>query len=155
MEAPMKPYTVSIDIDLPRDRVIELFDDPDNLPKWQTGLQKFEHVSGEQGQPGAVSKLTYKMGNRTVELIETITKRDLPHEFNGRYSWSGGSNTLENRFIELAPDRTRWESTCAYKLTSPMMKLMGLLFRGKFKEQNMMFLRNFKAFAETGADVRE
>ena len=27
----MKPYTVEIEIDLPRDRVIELFDDPDNL----------------------------------------------------------------------------------------------------------------------------
>ena len=27
----MKPYTVEIEIDLPRDRVIELFDNPDNL----------------------------------------------------------------------------------------------------------------------------
>ena len=52
----MKAYTVAIEIDLPRDRVIELFDNPDNLFKWQTGLQSFDHLSGEPGQPGAKSK---------------------------------------------------------------------------------------------------
>ena len=50
-------YTREVVIDLPRDRVIELFDDADNLPKWQEGLQRFEHVSGEPGQPGAKSRL--------------------------------------------------------------------------------------------------
>ena len=43
-------YTREIVIELPRDRVIELFDDADNLSKWQEGLQSFEHVSGEPGR---------------------------------------------------------------------------------------------------------
>jgi len=34
----------SVEIDLPRDRVIELFDDADNMVKWQSGLQSFEHM---------------------------------------------------------------------------------------------------------------
>lgn len=46
-------YESELVIDLPRERVIELFDNPDNLPKWQEGLQSFEHISGEVGQPGA------------------------------------------------------------------------------------------------------
>ncbi|MFQ5507583.1 MAG: SRPBCC family protein [Planctomycetota bacterium] len=53
----MKPYTVEVDIDLPRERVIELFDNADNLYKWQPGLQSFEHLSGEPGQPGASSRM--------------------------------------------------------------------------------------------------
>ncbi|MEM7454086.1 MAG: SRPBCC family protein [Planctomycetota bacterium] len=150
----MKPYTVSIDIDLPRDKVIELFDDPDNLFKWQNGLQSFDHVSGEPGQPGAVSRMVYLNGKHRIELMETITVRNLPDEFSGIYAWGGGSNTLVNKFIELAPDRTRWESTCTYTMKSLMLKFMGFFFPGMFKEQNMKFLRNFKAFAEDGKSVQ-
>jgi len=149
----MKPYTVAVEIDLPRERVIELFDDAENLPKWQTGLQSFEHLSGEPGQPGARSKLVFQHGKHRIELIETITRRDLPDTFDGTYEWSGGSNTLQNRFIELGPDRTRWESTCSYRLRG-MMRLMGLLAPGSFRKQNMAFLQNFKAFCEEGRDVR-
>ena len=102
----MKPYTVDIEIALPRDRVIELFDSAENLFKWQTGLQSFEPISGEPGQPGARSKLVYQNGKHTIELFETVTERNLPDEFNGTYEWNGGKNTLRNRFIELGPDRT-------------------------------------------------
>ena len=151
----MKPYTVEIEIDLPRDRVVELFDDPDNLVKWQAGLQSFEHLSGEPGQPGAKSKLVFKVGKRNVELFETVTERNLPDEFNGMYEWRGGKNTLRNRFIELGPNRTKWESTCDYEFSGLMMKLMGFLFPGKFHEQNMSFLRSFKAFAEEGRTVND
>ena len=44
-------YSVDIEIDLPRDRVIELFDSTENLYKWQRGLQSFEHIEGEPGHP--------------------------------------------------------------------------------------------------------
>ena len=40
-------YTCKLVINLPRERVVELFDDPDNLPRWMEGLQSFEHLSGE------------------------------------------------------------------------------------------------------------
>ena len=58
----MKSYTVSIEIDMPRDEVVALFDNADNLFHWQNGLQSFEHVSGEPGQPGAKSKLVFQNG---------------------------------------------------------------------------------------------
>ena len=150
----MKPYTLSIDIDLSRDKVIELFDNSDNMFHWQTGLQSFEHVSGEPGQPGAESKLVYQNGKQRIELTETITSRNLPDEFSGTYAWHSGMNTLENRFIELGPEKTRWESTCHYHMKSLMMKIMGFLMPGAFKEQNLKFMKNFKAFAEDGTSVK-
>ncbi len=91
-ERRMKAYTVAVDIDLPRDRVVELFDDPENLLKWQTGLQSFEHLSGEPGHPGARSKLVFQSGKHRIELLETVTVRDLPDEFSGTYEWNGGKN---------------------------------------------------------------
>ncbi len=151
----MKPYTVTIVIDLPRDQVVELFDNVDNMYHWQNGLQAVEHLSGEPGQVGAKSKMTYVNGKQTVELIETITSRNLPDEFSGFYDWGGGSNTLQNRFIVVGPKKTRWESTCEYKMKSLFMKAMALVMSSSFKKGNMNFMRNFKAFAETGASVKE
>ena len=150
----MKPYTVEIEINLPRDRVIELFDNPDNLFKWQTGLQSFEHLSGEPGQPGARSRLVYQNGKHRIELIETVTERKLPEEFNGTYEWKGGTNTLRNRFVALGPSRTKWESTCEYQFSSFMLKMMGFFAPGMFRKQNLKFLQNFKEFCEHGRDVR-
>lgn len=151
----MKPSTLSVDIALPRDKVIELFDNPDNLCKWQEGLQSFEHISGEPGQPGATSRLVFKIKNRTMEMTETITARRLPEMFNGTYDWDGGRNTLENRFIDLSPSATRWESTCTYTFTSLPLKIMAALMPGMLHKQTLRFMHAFKDFAEHGRDVRD
>ncbi len=37
-------YSVDIELDLPRERIIELFDSTENLYKWQRGLQSFEPI---------------------------------------------------------------------------------------------------------------
>ena len=66
----------------------------------------------------------------------------------------GADEARSNRFIELGPTRTRWESTCSYQFSSFMMKMMGFLLPGMFRKQNLKFLQNFKAFAEEGRDVR-
>ena len=150
----MRPYTIEIDIELPREKVIELFDSSENMFHWQNGLQSFEHLSGEPGQAGATSKLIYLHGKKRIELIETIISRNLPDEFSGTYAWEGGSNTLENRFVELGPHKTRWESTCHYQMKSLFLKIMGFLLPGTFKKQNLKFLQNFKAFAEDGVSVK-
>jgi uncharacterized membrane protein len=73
-------------INQPVNKVIELFDDSDNLPKWMEGLQSFEHLSGTQGQPGAKSRLVFIINGKQFELFETITARNLPSEFSGTYT---------------------------------------------------------------------
>ena len=44
-------YKTEVIINLPRDRVIELFDSFENLKEWQEGLLSHDHVSGEPGMP--------------------------------------------------------------------------------------------------------
>ena len=141
-------YTREVVIDLPRDRVIELFDNPDNLPKWQEGLQSFEHVSGEPGQPGAKSRLVYDHRGRHIEMIETITERNLPGEFSGTYETDGVWNGMKNWFVEDAPDRTRWIAESEFRCSGLKMKLMTIFLRPMFTSTTMKSLRDFKAFAE-------
>ena len=140
-------YINEVIIDLPREKVIELFDNPDNMKYWQPGLISFEHVSGTPGQPGAKSRLKYKMGKREVEMIETVTERKLPDEFNGTYEANGVFNIINNRFIPLENGKTRYVTENEFRF-SGFMKLIGMLFPGSFKKESQKFMDQFKAFAE-------
>ena len=141
-------YTTEIEINLPRERVIELFDNPDNLSKWQHELRSFEHLSGEPGQPGAKSKLIYKMGKREVEMIETVTKRELPDHFDGTYEANGVYNMQKNRFIDTGKGTTLWISESEFRF-SGFMKVMAFFMKGAFKKQTQKFMQQFKEFAES------
>lgn len=147
-------YTTTIDIDLPREEVIGLFDSTENLYKWLRGLQSFDLIDGDAGQVGARTKMVFLMGKRKMEMIETITKRNLPDEFEVEYDAKGVHNIVKNRFVELGPDKTRWESDQEFQM-SGMMKVMGWLMPGAFKKQSMKHAQDFKAFAEHGTDVRD
>lgn len=140
-------YTTDIEINLPISRVIELFDNPENMKQWMKGLISFEPLSGTPGQPGAKSRLVFTMGKRRVEMIETITVRNLPDEFSGTYEAEGVFNLVKNRFVELPNQRTQYISEQEFEFHGAM-KLLGALMPGMFKKQTQQYLQDFKQFAE-------
>lgn len=142
-------YSNVIRIDLPRERVVELFDSSENLKKWQPGLISFDHLSGKPGEEGAKAKLVYQMGRRRTEMIETITANRLPDEFHGTYDAKGVHNIMENYFKQKGPNITEWTSVSEFQFSSFSMKLMGWLMPGAFKKQSYKYMRNFKKFAES------
>ena len=141
-------YTCELTIDLPRDEVIALFDDPDNLVKWQPGLKSFEHLSGEPGQSGAKSRLVYDEGGRRIEMIETIVERNLPETFAGTYETKGVWNSVSNHFLE-EDGKTRWVMDSDFRF-SGYMRLMLIFMRGAFRKQTEKTMRRFRDFAEGG-----
>ena len=56
-------YTTEVEINQPVQKVVELFDNPDNMKVWMKGLQSFETISGTPGQEVSKAKLVYKMAN--------------------------------------------------------------------------------------------
>jgi hypothetical protein len=146
-------YTQEIEIALPREDVVRLFDDPANLVRPQRGLQSFEHLDGTPGEAGARSRLVYVNGRRRIEMVETITRRDLPDAFHGTYDAKGVHNVVENYFTEPAPGRTRWVSRNVFEFTG-FMKVVAALLGRSFPKQSKVFMEDFKAFAEKGTDVR-
>lgn len=140
-------YINEVEVNLPLQKVIDLFDNPANMPYWQPGFISMEHISGEAGQPGAKSRLKYKMGKRDIEMIETITHRNLPHEFHGTYEAKGVYNVQKNYFKPVGDNKTKWISETEFKF-SGIMKLIGWLMPGTFKKQSQKYLDLFKKFAE-------
>ena len=140
-------YKTEVLINLPRARVIELFDSFENLKKWQEGLVSIEHISGDPGQPGAKTRLLYDMGRRRMEMIETIIERNLPDEFSGTYDASGVHNIVRNYFYDEG-EQTRWALDSEFQFRS-FMRIMSLFIPGsKFREQTRSSMEAFKRFAE-------
>jgi len=145
-------FQCSVDINLPRDQVREYWDNVEYIKEWQDGLQSFEHISGEPGKVGAVSKMRYKAGKREFDLVETILLSDLPNRFKGEYVADSMTNTMDNTFEILSEHQTRWVADIEYsKFNGFLPKLMGLLFKGMFKKQTQKWLNQFKTFAENKA----
>jgi len=140
-------YTNEITINKPIQRVIELFDNPDNIGKWQPNFVSFEHKSGVPGQPGAVSHLKYKNGKHENILVETITVRNLPHEFSGTYSMKGTTCEVKNYFKETGPGKTLYSSESDWKFGG-FIKILAFFMGGHFKKQSQKYMENFKNFVE-------
>ena len=141
-------YTSDIIINQPVDKVVELFDNADNLKEWMTGLLSFEHLSGEAGQPGAQSKMVFQRGKGKMVMIETITKNNLPEEFSAEYEVQGTHNIQQNHFKAVTETSTQWVSHTEFKFGSLGLKFMGLIMPSAFKKQTLVFMKNFKDFAE-------
>jgi hypothetical protein len=143
---PTMRYRCEVVVNVPRGKFIELFDNPAKMPKWSPGLQTFEPISGTPGQPGAKSRLVYLMGKRTIEMIETVTTRNLPDEFSGTYDANGVHNIVINHFHDEG-NATRWVLDTEFTFKG-FMRLMAILMPGMFKKESMKHMMNFKKFAE-------
>lgn len=143
-------YTSSVDINAPLNRVIELFNDPINLPQWMPKLIHSELISGTLGKTGAVGRLTMKDGSKKYEVIETVTMKNLPSIFARTYQIKNILLTIKDSFISTGDNLTRYISENEVKLTGSM-KFIGFLVQHKFKTQTNNQLRSFKRFVEKQA----
>ncbi|MFN8496941.1 MAG: SRPBCC family protein [Anaerolineae bacterium] len=141
-------FTTQITIARPRQRVLELIRNPDNLPKWQPGLLSVELISGEKDQVGAKSRVIYEMRGIRLPVTETIIKHAPPDVFVSAYESRGVKNVSENRFFEDGPDATRWVLINDFRFTG-FMSVMGLFFQDTVPKQTLESMKRFKAFAES------
>jgi len=143
-------YQLELEIEAPRERVLELFLDTDNLKQWQPSLVRFEQISGDGWRGvGTKSKQLHRMGSREVEMIATVTVDDYPDEFAATFEADDVWNLIENRFVEIGSDRTKWTLTSDFRSTNFMMKLMMWFLPGMFKKQTREFMGHFKEFVES------
>ena len=142
-------YTTEVSINLPREKVIELFDNTENMYKWQPGLKSFEHVSGQPGQEGAFSNLTYEGRKGDLLMTETIIKRDFPDEFHGVYEARGVYNEMYNYFEDTAEHVCTWRTVSIFKFRG-LMALMAPFMKSAFSNNTLLNMERFKKFAEEG-----
>ncbi len=142
-------YRLELDIDRPRERVLELFLDPRNLPIWQPDLVSFEPIGeGEMRDVGTKTRQVHKMGAREIEMVETITVRDFPDKFCATYEADDVWNLIENRFVDVGGRKTKWILDSEFRCKGIVMGVMSFVLPGMFKKQTKTFMKRFKEFAE-------
>ena len=143
-------FTCSAEINLPVNKVVELFMDKNNFKEWKKDFVNFEHISGTLNNAGSTDKIVFKR----VTLVETVISNNLPSEISYVYEHKRGNKTImihkaSNRFTPLQENKT------LYELDSEMTKVFGLLpkiimglMKGAGNKYVQDQLNQFKEFAE-------
>lgn len=93
-------YVCEVTINKPREEVLDLFDNPDNLYKWQKNLKKYEIIEGEPRQDGVKSRFTYDEKGKKVVMVETIEKFNYPDQMIAIYEAKNMWNRCVNDLID-------------------------------------------------------
>jgi uncharacterized protein YndB with AHSA1/START domain len=141
-------FTLELPINKPRAQVWNAFDDPENMKIWQPSLISFETISGTQGQPGAVSKLTYKEKEREFALMERVTFREEPHRLDGVYENNFAGNTVRNTFIEQGREQTLWIVEAEFRFKTLLMRILGTVMKKNFIIRTRRDMERFKDLVE-------
>jgi len=142
-------FTLELPINKSRAEVWKAFDNPENMNKWQRSLISFETVSGKQGQPGAVSKLTYEEHGRQFELTERVTHRAEPQRLDGVYENNVTDNIVRNTFVEQAKEQTLWVVETEFKFKTLVMRIIGPLMKKNFVARTQKDMERFKEMVES------
>ena len=138
-------FTCSVNINMPKVHVAEIFSNSNLLKHFQDGFKTKEHLSGVPSEKGAKSRMIYEK----MELIETILYNNLPDEFMALYEHKHMTNTMKVNFESLNKNETRYTSEIEYtKFNGFMIKLMAKLFPGLFKKQVLKWMNQFKTYVE-------
>jgi uncharacterized protein YndB with AHSA1/START domain len=140
-------FTSEVIVDRPRERVLELFTTPGNVPKWQPGVRESRLLSGQLGYPGARARVVIETHGLKLEMIETIVERRLPDVYTVRYDGRGFKNLVENCFYEDGPGRTRWVMSNTLEF-SPLAAVASGVIKDILAKQNHESMKRFKAWAE-------
>ncbi len=141
-------FFLELPIKKSRAEVWKAFDNPENTKKWQRGLIKFETIDGLQGQPGAMSKLTYSENGREFFLMERILHRAEPEQFDGVYENEFADNTIKNSFITTSETETLWKMEVVFVFKTLVMKIVGPLMKKNFVLRTKRDMERFKEFVE-------
>ena len=138
-----------IDIEKPRDLVMDIFLDPAYQGKYQDGFISKTLLEGELNKEGAKSKILFSNKGSDMELIETIVENNLPESYEAFYHHIHMDNTMVCRFEALSETKTRYHYTYQYTRMTFMPKLMALVFPGMFKKPAEKWLKQFKELLES------
>ena len=142
-------FICTVVINKPKEKVANLFANPDFLGEYQDGFLKRVLISGKNGEEKTISKLYYKMGKGEMELTETVLKNDLPNSFSAFYLHKHTENTMTSTFSAIDDTTTKYEAEINYTAFKGFaVKMMKFLFPSMFKKQVQKWLNNFKIFVE-------
>ena len=148
-ESSMK-IKVEAEIRASRDFVWAVFNNPDNLPRWQPTLESFTHQTGEAGQPRVSSELVYNENGKKITMIETVTERRKPQFMAGIYESARTTSLIVIHLEEIDDNTTRFVSYTNMKFKG-IMRILSVFVGNSVRIRAEADLNRFKLLVETDA----
>lgn len=142
-------YSVDVDINAPRDQVLEVFLDTARLHDWQPDLLRWEMIQGEDpNAPGAQMRQIHRMGKSEIDMVQTIVENRAPDFLAATYEADGVWNIVENSFSDRG-DTTHWRIDTEFKCDGLMIRLMTIFAPWMFRRNTKSAMMRFKTLVET------
>lgn len=148
-------FTLELSLQRSRAEIWRAFDNPENIKLWQPTLVSFETISGTQGQPETVSKLTYGEGKGEFSLMEKVTFRAELERYDVVYENKFADNSVKNSFVETNENETLWKMEVEYKFKTLPMKILGPFAKKNFVKRSQRDMERFKEFVEKPSALSE
>ena len=146
------PYTseATITINRPVERVWEALMNPENLKFWLTGFVSVEHISGEIGKTGSVSRLKFLERDKELEVTETAILVDPNLQYTFKMTSIPFDTNTDIRLI-ASGNSTELIQTVQFFPKQIFMKIMMPLIKGAMKRRMESELNKFKDFVESSS----
>ena len=135
-------------IDAGLETVWAAFNNAANKGRWQQNLASYTHTSGDPGQPGSISELTFNENGKMLVVNETITECREPDFLSANYDSKYSSTVIVNHFRFVDKNTTRWTSWCNFTFKG-FMKIMALFLAGNIRKRTEDDMHRFKLLVET------
>ncbi len=131
----MRTMKTTVTINKPVAEVWAYVNDPDNMTKWLDGLEKYEHVSGEFGQPGAKGLMHYDDNGRKYVMEEEIVAVKENEYIQLKLTSKPLDMIIENHFKAKDKKSTKYVASAEFTRVSLVMKIMMSIFMPAKKSQ--------------------
>ena len=132
---PSISYGSEITVDKPIKEAWAVMNDESKLTEWMKGITKVEHVSGEKGTVGAVTKYTFNENGSESTVIETI--KDIKPDKSIAMSFEMEGAMRMNYYVEFSEkeEKTHIKSNTTTIGEGVFMRSMVSFMEGTMKSQ--------------------
>lgn len=151
----MVTFTVNIVVKQPKGAVVTALLNPENFTFWQSGLQKFEVITGKPGEIGSIARLHYIQNGRKHVMIDKLIDSEPGKKYLSRISGKAIIATVET-LLEDFGESTRITINWSGQSNILLLRFILPLMKKRLKSQSMAELETFKKLIESrGPDFKE
>lgn len=146
---PTISYSSEIIVDKPAEEAWAVMNDESKTSQWLDGIKKQEHISGEKGTIGAVTKYTFDENGDESIIMETITALR-PNEHISMDFVMEGAMEMDYKMDATAKDgKTHIKSTTIAKGTGWFMRSMLSFMTSTMQAQEDKNMNNLKKLIDS------
>lgn len=145
-------YQSEVIIDKPIEEVWAITQDESRITEWLSEVKRMEHISGEKGEVGAVSKIYVEQNGEEMFMEETITAKKHQEMMAMTFTMDFMNMDYEMHLEDMGGKTKVWSTSTTVGngiFAKSLLAFMG----GAMKQQEDVNMQKLKSLAESNTKV--